>query len=165
MAHLSISPSAIFSPTVARQQQATAKDWNYIDSWLFQKYNNKTPPAFERNAETLKTLLALASLNESADEERELLTRMEAKTLSDLHTAEASNPNKELLASLEEALTTDGKTSLEALANLSVVLDEPLPDTRTLAQKIVELHIASADLAQTTERYGFGAVGAGRGEG
>merc|ERR1711939_855085 len=59
MSHL--SPSAIFSPSVARQQQAAAKDWNYIDNWLSSKFNGKTPPPFERNNDTLKALLALAA--------------------------------------------------------------------------------------------------------
>jgi HAUS augmin-like complex subunit 1 len=152
MAHLSLSPSAIFSPTVARQQLATAKDWNYVDSWLSQKYNGKTPPAFERNNDTLKTLLALAALNESADEERELLARAEAKALSDLQAKENANPNKELMMEIEDALTKEGQISLEALANVSVALKQPVPDTESLGRKIIDLHVASYNLDQATAR-------------
>jgi len=121
MAHL--SPSAIFSPSVARQQLAAAKDWNYIDSWLSSKFNNKTPPPFERNNDTLKAFLALAALNESADEERELLARVEAKALQDLQAREAADPNTQLLSSIEESLTREGIISLEELSTLSVALN------------------------------------------
>jgi HAUS augmin-like complex subunit 1 len=152
MAHLSLSPSAIFSPTIARQQLATTKDWNYIDSWLSQKYNGKSPPTFERNNETLKTLLGLAALNESADEEVELVARVETKALADLQANENTNPNKELMNTIEDALTRDGQTSLEALANVSVALNQPVPDVETLGRKIIDLHVTSHDLDQTTAR-------------
>jgi len=83
MAHMPPS-TAIFSPSVARLAAATAKDWNYIDSWLSAKFHGRTPPPFERNPDTLKALLALAALNESADEERDLVARVEAEALREL---------------------------------------------------------------------------------
>jgi HAUS augmin-like complex subunit 1 len=150
MAHL--SPSAIFSPSVARQQLAAAKDWNYIDSWLSSKFNNKTPPPFERNNDTLKAFLALAALNESADEERELLARVEAKALQDLQAREAADPNTQLLSSIEESLTREGTISLEALSTLSVALNQPIPDVEKLGRSIVDLQVTSYDLDQATDR-------------
>jgi HAUS augmin-like complex subunit 1 len=150
MAHL--SPSAIFSPSVARQQLAAAKDWNYIDSWLSSKFNNKTPPPFERNNDTLKAFLALAALNESADEERELLARVEAKALQDLQAREAADPNTQLLSSIEESLTREGITSLEELSTLSVALNQPIPDIEKLGRSIVNLQVTSYDLDQATDR-------------
>ena len=150
MAHL--SPSTIFSPSVARQQQAAAKDWNYIDSWLSTKFNNKTPPPFERNPETLKALLVLAALNETADEERELLARVEAKALQDLKATEESDSNIQLVNSLEAALTREGNTSLEALATLSVAFNQPLPDIEKLGRSIIDLQVTSYNLEQTTDR-------------
>jgi HAUS augmin-like complex subunit 1 len=149
MAHL--SPSAIFSPSVARQQLAAAKDWNYIDSWLSSKFNGRTPP-FERNNDTLKALLALAALNESADEERELLARVESKALQDLQGKQEANPNAELLHSIEESLTREGQTSLEALSSLSVALNQPIPDTEKLGRKIVDLQVTAYDLEQASDR-------------
>jgi HAUS augmin-like complex subunit 1 len=150
MAHL--SPSAIFSPSVARQQLAAAKDWNYIDSWLSSKFNNKTPSPFERNNDTLKAFLALAALNESADEERELLARVEAKALQDLQAREAADPNTQLLSSIEESLTREGTISLEALSTLSVALNQPIPDVEKLGRSIVDLQVTSYDLDQATDR-------------
>ncbi|RFU31967.1 hypothetical protein B7463_g4359, partial [Scytalidium lignicola] len=150
MAHF--SPSALFSPSVARQQAAAAKDWNYIDNWLSTKYSGKTPPPFERNSDTLKALLALAALNETADEECELFARVEAKALQELRDSQGSGPNAELLSSLEEDLTKEGRSSLEALANLSVALNQPFPDTESLGHSIVGLQVASYDLEQASDR-------------
>jgi HAUS augmin-like complex subunit 1 len=149
MAHL--SPSAIFSPSVARQQLAAAKDWNYIDSWLSTKFAGRTPP-FERNNDTLKALLALAALNESADEERDLLARVEAKALQDLRSKQIADPNAQLLQSIEESLTREGEASLEALASLSVVLNQPTPDPEKLGRKIIDLQVTVYDLEQASDR-------------
>ncbi|KAL2072275.1 hypothetical protein VTL71DRAFT_11618 [Oculimacula yallundae] len=150
MAHL--SPSAIFSPSVARQQQAAAKDWNYVDNWLSTKFNGKTPPPFERNNDTLKALLALAALNDTADEERDLLARVEAKALQDIQAKEEADPHIELLNSLEDNLTREGQTSLDTLASLSVALNQPVPSIERLGRSILDLQVASCDLDQASER-------------
>lgn len=150
MAHL--LPSAIFSPSVARQQLAAAKDWNYIDNWLSTKFGGKTP-SFERNNDTLKAFLALVALNESADEERELLARVEAKALYDLQTKEASDPNAELLKSLEASLTPEGQTSLEALAALSNAVNHPpTTDVEKIGRSIINLQVSLNDLDQASDR-------------
>ena len=149
MAHL--SPSAIFSPSVARQQLAAAKDWNYIDAWLSQRFSGKTPP-FERNNDTLKSLLALAALNESADEERELLARVETKALADLEAKEAADSNAELRHSIQESLTREGQASLETLSGLSVALNQAIPDTEKMGRGIIDLQVAAYDLEQVSER-------------
>ncbi|CAL3971756.1 unnamed protein product [Diplocarpon coronariae] len=150
MAHL--SPSAIFSPSVARQQLAAAKDWNYVDSWLSAKFNGKNPPSFERNNDTLKALLALAALNDSADEERDLMARVEAKALQDLLAKEEGDPHSELVNSLEDSLTREGQTSLEALATSSVALNQPLPSIERLGRSTLDLQVALYDLDQASER-------------
>ncbi len=150
MAHL--SPSAIFSPSVARQQLAAAKDWNYIDNWLSTKFNGKTAPPFERNNDTLKTLLALAASNDTADEERDLLARVEVKALLDIQAKEEADPHKALLDSLEESLTREGQTSLEAMATLSIALSQPVPMVDRLGRSMRDLQVASYSLDQASER-------------
>jgi HAUS augmin-like complex subunit 1 len=150
MAHL--SPSAIFSPSVARQQLAAAKDWNYIDSWLSTKFNGKTPPPFERNNDTLKALLALAALNETADEERELLARVEAKALQELQAKDEADLNAQLLHSIEASLPREGRSSLEALSTLSVAMNQALPDIEKLGRSIIDLQVSACDLDQASER-------------
>ena len=149
MAHL--SPSAIFSPSIARQQLATAKDWNFIDSWLSTKFNGKTPP-FERNNDTLKALLALAALNESADEERDLLARVESKALQDLQANTDADPNAGILSQLEKTLNREGEASLDALSSLSVLLNQPVADTENLARRIINLQVTSYNLDQASDR-------------
>jgi len=149
MAHL--SSSAIFSPSIARQQLAASKDWNYIDTWLASKFASKTPP-FERTPETLKALLALAALNESSDEECTLLSRLEAKALADLEVLEENNPNAALIEDLEQNLTREGHTALEALAHLSVETNLPIPDVEKLGKRLIELQITSNNLAQAGDR-------------
>ena len=126
MAHLPPS-AAIFSPSVARAAASAAKDWSYVDTWLQRKFPGRGPPPFERNADTLRVLLSLASANEAADEERALLARLEAETLEQLRAHEQSQqePQSEdspevthqsareaILASLETSLTRDGQTAL-----------------------------------------------------
>ncbi|RDW73876.1 hypothetical protein BP5796_07318 [Coleophoma crateriformis] len=150
MAHL--SPSAVFSPSIARQQQAAAKDWNYVDSWLNSKFRGKAPPIFERNNETLKALLALAACNESADEERELLAKVEVKALDALHAAEESDPDSELQESLQAALPSEGVASLDTLSTLGIVLQQPFPDSERLASGILDLQVRTFELEQASDR-------------
>jgi HAUS augmin-like complex subunit 1 len=149
MAHL--SSSAIFSPSVARQQLAAAKDWNYIDSWLTTKFNGRPPP-FDRNSDTLKALLALAAHNESADEERELLARVEVKVLQDLQAKRDADPNAEILDAIERSLTREGKASLEALSTLSVSLNQPVADIENLGRSMIDLQVTSYNLDQDSDR-------------
>ncbi|PSS09217.1 hypothetical protein M430DRAFT_53749 [Amorphotheca resinae ATCC 22711] len=149
MAHL--SSSAIFSPSVARQQLAAAKDWNYIDSWLTTKFNGRPPP-FERNGDTLKALLALAAHNESADEERELLARVEVKVLQDLQAKRDADPNAEILDAIERSLTREGKASLEALSTLSVSLNQSVADIENLGRSMIDLQVTSYNLDQDSDR-------------
>lgn len=150
MAHL--SPSAIFSPSVARQQLATAKDWNYIDGWLNTKFNGRSAPPFERNNDTLKALLALAALNETADDDCELLSRVEAKSVRELQSKEANDPDGEILAAIEDHLTRDGHAGLDALSSAGLALRQPFAETERLAQKIVDLQATSFSLEQASDR-------------
>ncbi|KAI0098374.1 hypothetical protein F4814DRAFT_433686 [Daldinia grandis] len=96
MSHL-LPSQAIFSPSVARAAASTAKDWSYIDTWLRSIFANSSssssnrssrPPPFERNPETLKALLALATANEAADEHREQLARVEEAALEEVRSVE-----------------------------------------------------------------------------
>ncbi len=147
-----LSASAVFSPSVARQQLAAAKDWNYIDGWLSSKFNGKPAPPFERNNDTLKALLALAALNESADEEQELLSKVDAKALVELQAQTATDPDIELLNALEDNLTREGHTCLDAIAAAGMVLNQPFADTDALARRVSELQVTSFDLDQAQER-------------
>lgn len=150
MAHF--SPSAIFSPSVARQQLAQAKDWNYVDSWLSTKFNGKTPPPFERNPDTLKALLALAAQNEAADEEADLISTAESRALQSIQSRPEPKANTEILSSIEKHLTPEGTTSLDVLSSLSVELGQSLVDIEKIGRKIIDLQVVIYDLEQTSDR-------------
>lgn len=141
----------LFSPSLARAHLAQTKDWNYIDAWLARHFS-KPPPPFERNADTLKALLTLAAHNESADEERGLLARVEEKTLQSLYEKSKNDPDGEILATLENSLTKDGQAALETLAELSHTLDLAVPDVERLGKRIVELNTQLFQLEQASDR-------------
>ena len=149
MAHL--SPSAIFSPSIARQQLAAAKDWNYIDAWLSTKFSGKTPP-FERNNETPKSASCSRSLERKR--RRGIANSSHAskpKALADLRAKQEADANVELLRLIEESLTPEGQTSLETLASLSVEMNQPIPDTEKLGRSLIDLQVQAYDLEQVSD--------------
>lgn len=162
--------AAIFSPTVARLAASTAKDWNYVDGWLASKYNGRTVPQFERNPDTLKALLALATLNEASDENRHLVSQLDTVALQDINAArdarqgaadaDADNQAPLDLASfktgfydaLEDSLTTEGKTALDAMASSAGHLGMAYPEPATLARAMLDLQARLFDLEQAAAR-------------
>ncbi|KAK4032654.1 hypothetical protein C8A01DRAFT_50602 [Parachaetomium inaequale] len=167
MAHLPPN-AAIFSPSVARAAASAAKDWSYVDTWLQRKFPGRGPPPFERNADTLRVLLALASANEAADEERAFIARLEAETLDQLRaheeeqseTQESNNEDtttlhsarEAILTALETSLPREGQTALTALAALALQTNTPLPTPSTLGTELLTLSTTTATLEQTTAR-------------
>lgn len=146
------SASTIFSPTLARQALATTKDWNYIDAWLSRHFVPGSPPAFERNADTLRALLALAAVNESVDEENDLLSKADARCLSELRQNVEPDARSDLLGSLESNLTPDGKKGLDALSETAAALNLPFGDTEQMATRIMNLHSTAFSLEQIGAR-------------
>ncbi|KAF5518290.1 hypothetical protein CGCA056_v010633 [Colletotrichum aenigma] len=163
MSHLPPS-TAIFSPSIARIAASTAKDWNYVDCWLTAKFHGRAVPPFERNPETLKALLALASLNETADEERELVSRAEAAALHQIseacHEPEArlselpltATVRERILTAVQDHLTREGSTALNSMATLSCQLSVAYPDAETLGWSMINLHARASELEQMRVR-------------
>jgi len=122
------SPAKVFSPTVAKQQSLQQKDWIYVDQFLSTRFAPDPVPKFERNPETLKALLALASANESADEEKALEHRVKEKALDELQKRDAAieesrkGKGEPLLVGVEDHLTPEGRRCLNSVALLSVAL-------------------------------------------
>lgn len=162
--------TAIFSPSVARLAASTAKDWNYVDSWLTSKFDGRTPPQFERNPDTLKALLALAALNETSDENRRLVSQVDATALEDISTArdadhgvghEASQVPTNLTAfkdvfyaAIEDDLTREGKTALDAMASSAGHLGMAFPEPARLARALIDLQTRIFDMEQAVARVG-----------
>ncbi|KAJ4421488.1 hypothetical protein N0V85_000135 [Neurospora sp. IMI 360204] len=161
MSHLPPSAPVIFSPSVARAAASAAKDWSYVDSWLLSKYAplHLKVPAFERNPDTLKALLALAAANEAADDSRQQIADMESATLTKLNTSTSTTQDpspspsttetyqeakQSILTALSASLTSSGKESLNTLSHLSQTLSLP-------PSQADPLHLASSLLSLSTE--------------
>ncbi|KAL1846508.1 hypothetical protein Daus18300_014234 [Diaporthe australafricana] len=166
--------AAIFSPSVARLAASAAKDWDYVDSWLASRYNGRTPPRFERNPDTLKVFLALAALNETADENRRLVSQVEATALEGITAARDANhanrgagheaeqgPTTDLAsfkdafyAAIEDTLTREGKTALDAMASSAGHLGMAFPEPARLARALLDLQTRVFDLEKAVARVG-----------
>ncbi|KAK3313903.1 hypothetical protein B0H66DRAFT_537153 [Apodospora peruviana] len=162
MAHL-LPDTAIFSPSVARAVASAAKDWNFVDSWLQQKFHGRSPPAFERNADTLRTLLALASVNEAADEERELIARLEADALHELRQLQAQQDQgntadaarEAVLSAVEDGLSREGTAALNSMASVAVDFGMAFASPADLGRCMVELSAQADELEQMEARVGI----------
>lgn len=149
--------SPLLSPAKARQQAIQAKDWAYVNSWLARRYSPKPVPHFERNEDTLRTLLALAAANETADEEATLLHRAREQGVRNFHAQEETeDKNKEeLLDEVEFCLDESGARDLDDLAETKVTLGALTADTIDLAQSIIELTQEEFDAQDQVSNVGM----------
>lgn len=131
----------LLSPAKARQAAIQAKDWAYVNSWLSRQYAPKSIPPFERNEDTLRTLLALAAANDAADEEATLLHRVREEAVEGFkaHEAAEDTQKKELLDEVEHCLDDNGTQNLEDLAETTAALGALSSETTDLGQSIIEL--------------------------
>lgn len=156
MSHLP-PQTAIFSPSVARAAASAAADWSHIDTWLT-SHLGRSPPPFERNPDTLRALLALSAFNESADDSRASLLRLESQALSTLQQPPpgqddaAATARAAILSSLESSLSREGTTALNALASLAVTSGTAFPTPPVLAARLAALPPQIASLQQATSR-------------
>ncbi|KAK0610481.1 hypothetical protein B0T17DRAFT_500002 [Bombardia bombarda] len=172
MAHLPPN-TAIFSPSVARAAASAAKEWSFVDAWLARHYHGRSPPPFERNSDTLRALLALANANESADEKRQQVARLEAQALHALqqqhlqqqqqHQDDSQTPTAQetlssareaILTAIESSLSRDGLAALNAMASISLTqgLTYSTAPVADLGSRIITLSAQAAELEQTSAR-------------
>ena len=144
--------STLFSPSKALAAQAQAKDWASVDAWLAKRYPGKRLPPFERNEDTLQALLELATLNDSADEQRNLVDRIEKASLQAMSRRRAaeSEGNAEVLRSVMVGL--EGCDSLDALAEMSVALSCSDADVSTMGRALVNLTTQIFEAEQQARR-------------
>ncbi|UNI17335.1 hypothetical protein JDV02_003687 [Purpureocillium takamizusanense] len=148
--------AAIFSPSVARIAASAARDWAYVDSWLASKLPaGRPPPSFERNTHTLKALLSLSAYNETADEERLLLARVDNASLDELR-IHCQPPQQSLkahmLAAVEDGMPKEGAHALTSLARLSVSAKDFKADPQGLTRPVVALQASLFDTEQMAAR-------------
>ncbi|CAK3967707.1 Hypothetical predicted protein [Lecanosticta acicola] len=140
--------TALFSPSKARVQQAQAKDWAAVDSWLAKKYGPRLP-TFERNEATLQALLQLASLNETADEQRSQVERIEKAALHGL-TKRPGGISDDVLPPLLSELANE--THVDTLAEILVTVDAPNADVVRAGHRIVDLTSSNFERSQQLKR-------------
>lgn len=141
MTNPSSSISPLLSPTKARRDAAEAQDWAYVFSWLSKKYSPQPVPRFERNAETLATLLELVAANEAADREAELVQQAETDELRRYEESEGRDqgPCLEILHALENALDEPGKDALSALSEAGLLLGAISAEPVEIGERIIAL--------------------------
>lgn len=116
--------NALFSPSKARIAQAQARDWGFVEAWLAKRYGGKRIPAFERNDDTLEALLALATQNEGADEQRMAVDRVEQSALNGFD-RQRTGQNEDVYQAVTRYLDPKGEESLDLLAQTAVALNTP----------------------------------------
>lgn len=142
--------TALFSPSKARAQQAQARDWAAVDAWLARKYPSRRPPEFERHEDTLQALLEVATLNESADERRAQVERLEKAALQSLTKAPIGIADEVLDPLLDRTLAF--AKPLDILGETSVDLDCAIADAAAMGEAIVDLTAVDFDLQQQLSR-------------
>ncbi|KAE8408274.1 hypothetical protein BDV37DRAFT_192501 [Aspergillus pseudonomiae] len=133
--------SPLLSPTKARQAAIQAKDWAYVNSWLSRHYAPNPVPTFERNEDTLRTLLALAAANDTADEEAALVHQAREQAVQGFKAREETEEKqkKEILDELELCLDDRGEQDLDDLAKSAAALGALSADAGHLGQSVIEL--------------------------
>lgn len=153
--------AAIFSPSVARIAASTARDWSYVESWLRSKLQlspDRPLPAFERNSDTLKALLSLASFSEAADEERQLVAKAEAEALRNVSSSSATRDEAGgsvrdvLLDTIEDELPKDGKVALEGMAAMAAQAGILFPEPEDLGRRMLDHQKAIFEAEQMKAR-------------
>lgn len=141
--------TGLFSPSKAKAHQAQAKEWAQVDAWLAKRSSSKRLPEFERNEDTLQALLGLATANDSADEQRSSIDRVEKAAASSLlRRIETSSEGMHEL--LMEHLETNA--DLDGLAQMSVLLGAPSPSALHVGMSIVDLKDAHFTSQQQVDR-------------
>ncbi|XRM40708.1 hypothetical protein ABZX51_004021 [Aspergillus tubingensis] len=146
--------SPLLSPAKARQAAIQAKDWAYVNAWLSRQYAPNPVPSFERNEDTLRTLLALAAANDTADEEATVLHQAREQAVESFKAREENEERQkvEILDEVEHSLDDNGRRNLDDLAETTAVLGALGTSTRDLGQSIIELTVEEFDAQQQMSR-------------
>lgn len=134
---LDIEPNTMFTPSATRLTTLTARDWTYAETWIDQQVRGQSMP-FERNADTLRVLLALATYSQTAEEHRHILNKASAETNSTKgynprrqHTSQDKH-RSELVSVIEQALPEATITVLHSYATALLSIGEQQGDLLTM---------------------------------
>ncbi|KAI8627558.1 hypothetical protein F5Y19DRAFT_171342 [Xylariaceae sp. FL1651] len=179
------SPSVARAAASAAKDWAYVDAWlrrQYANLGRDPNDNNRTtrrPPAFERNPDTLDALLALIAANEAADEERDRLADLEEAALEEVRAAEEEKMRRrreggeentaaeqatlhadllaeDLLHAIDDGLSKEGRTALDAMADVALALDLAAdPSPARLGHRFVELQGRAHETDQLVHRVGM----------
>ena len=130
--------AGLFSPSKARQQQALAQDWLFVEEWLRDKYSPEAYPFFERNEQTLQALLSLASINGRADQQQQMCQELQCAVSQHMQRCSQLLQNVPILLQIQRSLSDGAETSLDEMAEASIALDTQPVSSETIAQSIFE---------------------------
>lgn len=140
--------AGLFSPSKARQQEAQAKDWLYVDDWLREKYAPNHVPTFERNEETLQTLMTLVVSNERADEQRDIIDDIEHSAFDDIKARDVADGQTIVYEAIEANMIDTGSSALESMAKMSINLGCSTVQPDEMAHHLVQLTSESFDTSE-----------------
>jgi len=140
--------AGLFSPSKARQQEAQAKDWLYVDDWLREKYAPNHVPTFERNEETLQVLMTLVASNERADEQRDIIDNVEHRAFEDIKARSVTHGHSIVYEAIEATMDANGSSAVESMAKTSVGLDCVTVQPDEIAHCLIQLTSESFDISE-----------------
>lgn len=152
----------MFSPSVARIAATEARDWSFVDSWVASQFPGRQPLPFERNADTLRALLALIAFNDAATEQAHLLARVDRDALGELpqntdsvgtaRLATLSAMRDSLLDIVEQELPKEGRVALSAMSSMALSAQVSLPESEKLGAAIFDTQSAIFEAEQMASR-------------
>ncbi|KAJ4164116.1 hypothetical protein LMH87_005802 [Akanthomyces muscarius] len=156
------APASMFSPSVARIAATEAKDWSFVDCWVAAQFPDRQPPPFERNADTMRALLALIAFSDTASEEAHLIARVDRDALRELPRNADSAGNttlvtpsamrESLLHIIEQELPKEGRIALDSMSSMALSTKISLPEPEHLGAAIIGTQSAIFEVEQMASR-------------
>jgi len=144
--------AGLFSPSKARQQEAQAKDWLYVDEWLRQQYAPRRAPTFERNDDTLQALMNLVAANERADEQRSLVDSLEQAALDEAKERQTDDQRDSIYDAMLANMAPEASAAVDSLANAAVQLNVGSVQPMEIASRLVNVTNKQFALSQQLAR-------------
>ena len=144
--------AGLFSPSKARQQEAQAKDWLYVDEWLRQQYAPRRAPTFERNDDTLQALMSLVAANERADEQRDLVDGLEQAALDEAKERQVDDQRDNIYQAIMVTMDPTVADSVRSLAKAAVELNTGSMQPMAIATSLIDVTNKQFALSQQLAR-------------
>lgn len=144
----------MFTPSATRLTTPTTRDWLYAENWIDQHACGQSMQ-FERNADTLRALLSLATFSQAAEDKRRILNRASAETNTTMtHTTRQQHIaldgySRELMSIIEQTLPETTRAGIHSHVTTVCSLGE---QRRKLLAKVLALQTEINASGDTSER-------------